>query len=251
VAGSEHPALAGKRHRDAVASAAELIRGLAADESVPAAMRSILNIAVGSVPGCQAASVTVLDENARPVTFAATDEQAQELDRRQNALRDGPGPDAARRQQVNRWSSADAQQRWPAFTSLAGKMGVRGYVCAGIGWAGHPLGALSLSSRDADDFSQLADEVIALYTAPAAAIIAIARRQADASELAGQLDQAAASRAVIDQAIGIVMAESRCAADQALATLTRASDHRNMKLRDLATEIVMRVGSRPPSRTAR
>jgi len=123
---------------------------------------------------------------------------------------------------------------------------------AGLRLRRHRLGgALSLSSRDADDFSQLADEVIALYTAPAAAIIAIARRQADASELAGQLDQAAASRAVIDQAIGIVMAESRCAADQALATLTRASDHRNMKLRDLATEIVMRVGSRPPSRTAR
>jgi AmiR/NasT family two-component response regulator len=52
---------------------------------------------------------------------------------------------------------------------------------------------------------------------------------------------------VIDQAIGIVMAESRCDADQAFATLSRASNNRNMKLRDLATEIVMRVGGQPPS----
>ncbi len=43
------------------------------------------------------------------------------------------------------------------------------------------------------------------------------------------------------------MAESRCDADQAFATLTRASNNRNMKLRYLATEIVMRVGGRPPS----
>lgn len=58
------------------------------------------------------------------------------------------------------------------------------------------------------------------------------------------------SRAVIDQAIGIVMAESRCDAEQAFAALTRASNNRNRKLRDLAAEIVTRVGGRPPSHSA-
>ena len=68
-----------------------------------------------------------------------------------------------------------------------------------------------------------------------------------ARDLAAQLEHALRSRAVIDQAIGIVMAESRCDADQAFATLSRASNNRNMKLRDLATEIVMRVGGRLPT----
>jgi AmiR/NasT family two-component response regulator len=58
------------------------------------------------------------------------------------------------------------------------------------------------------------------------------------------------SRSAIDQAMGIVMAESRCDADQAFATLTRASNNRNLKLRGLATEIVTRVGGRPPSHPA-
>jgi AmiR/NasT family two-component response regulator len=53
---------------------------------------------------------------------------------------------------------------------------------------------------------------------------------------------------VIDQAIGIVMAESRCDADQAFGTLRRASNNRNMKLRDLAAEIVLRVGGGPSPR---
>jgi AmiR/NasT family two-component response regulator len=41
------------------------------------------------------------------------------------------------------------------------------------------------------------------------------------------------------------MAESRCDAEHAFATLSRASNNRNMKLRDLAAEIVSRVGGRP------
>jgi len=52
-----------------------------------------------------------------------------------------------------------------------------------------------------------------------------------ARNLAGQLEQALRSRAVIDHAIGIVMAESRCTAEDAFATLSRASNNRNMKLR--------------------
>jgi AmiR/NasT family two-component response regulator len=54
------------------------------------------------------------------------------------------------------------------------------------------------------------------------------------------------SRAVIDRAIGVIMAESRCDADRAFAILSRASDNRNIKLRDLATEIVMQVRGRAP-----
>ncbi len=55
---------------------------------------------------------------------------------------------------------------------------------------------------------------------------------------------------MIDYAIGIIMAESRCDADQAFAMLTRASNNRNIKLRDLATEIVTQVAGRPRSHSA-
>src|SRR6266568_4616476 len=72
------------------------------------------------------------------------------------------------------------------------------------------------------------------------------RRHSHARELAGQLEQALRSRAVIGQAIGIVMAESRCEASEAFAVLGRASNNRNMMLRDLAAEIVARVGGRYP-----
>lgn len=52
------------------------------------------------------------------------------------------------------------------------------------------------------------------------------------------------SRAVIDQAIGIVMAQNRCDADAAFDVLRRASQNRNIKLRQVATDLVKAVAGR-------
>lgn len=247
MTGDQPPGLLSERYGDAVAALAELARALAQDQSVPAALQSILSLVLRALPGCHAASVTVLDDEAKPSTMAATDEETLQMDQRQYALGDGPCLDAARRHQVNRWTLQEAEQRWPDFTSLAEEMGLRSYLSAGLSLAGRPLGALNLSSRDADGFSQLDEDLVSLLTEPAAASIVVASRYAEARELATQLEQALRSRAVIDQAIGIMMAESRCDAEQAFAMLGRASNNRNMKLRDLAIQIVTRVGGRPAS----
>lgn len=235
------------RYEDLVESLTELARTLTENESVRDTLGSILSLVLRSIPSCHAASVTVLDAKDQPSTIAGTDDKTYEMDRRQYLLNDGPCLDAARRQQVNRWSLHEAEQRWPDFTSLAEEMGLRSYLSAGLGLAGRRLGALNLSSHDPDGFSKLDEDLISLFTVPASAAIVVVGRYAEARDLAGQLEHALRSRAVIDQAIGILMAESRCDADQAFATLSRASNNRNMKLRDLATEIVMRVGGRPPS----
>jgi GAF domain-containing protein len=245
--GDEPQAPDNERYGDAVAALTGLVRALAEDESVRDTLQSILALVLRAVPGCGSASVTVLDDDGQPGTMAATDEKTLQLDQRQYALRDGPCLDAVRRQQVSRWSLQDAEQRWPEFTRLAQEAGLRSYLSAGLSLAGQSLGALNLSSQDTDGFSKLDEDLVALLTGPVAASIAVASRYAEARGLAAQLEQALRSRAVIDQAIGIVMAESRCDAEQAFATLGRASNNRNLKLRDLAAEIVTRVGGRAAS----
>jgi GAF domain-containing protein len=251
VAHDEPPApRLGERYGDLVESLVDVARTLTETESVRDTLQSILALALRSIPGCHAASITVLDDKEQPSTIAATDEKTYELDRRQYLLRDGPCMDAAQRQTVNRWNLHEAEQRWPEFTDLAGELGLHSYLSAGLGLPGRRLGALNLSSRDPDGFSQLDEELISLFTVPAAAAIVVLGRYFEARNLAAQLEQALQSRAVIDHAIGIVMAESRCDADQAFAILSRASNNRNIKLRDLAIEIVMQVSGRPPSHPA-
>ena len=75
-------------------------------------------------------------------------------------------------------------------------------------------------------------------------------RYARARDLAGQLNQALRSRAVMDQALGIIMAESKIDAERAFAVLSRASNNRRMKLKDLAAEIVTRVSGQAPAEVA-
>src|SRR6202050_2564520 len=142
------------RYEDLVESLTELARTLTESESVRDTLGSILALALRSIPGCHAASVTVLDDKEQPSTIAATDEKTYELDRRQYVLNDGPCLDAARRQEVNRWNLHEAEQRWPDFTSLAQELGLRSYLSAGLGLAGHRLGALNLSSHDTDRLHQ-------------------------------------------------------------------------------------------------
>jgi GAF domain-containing protein len=244
------PAPPGERYEDLIEVFTVLSRTLAEDESVHDTLQSILALALRLVPGCSAASVTVLDEQGHPATIAATDEATRELDRRQYLLHDGPCLDAARRQQVNHWNLLEAEQRWPDFTALAKELGLRSYLAAGLGLGDQRVGALNLSSHDTDGFSRLDEGVVSLFIAPAAAAIVTMTRYARARDLAGQLNQALRSRAVIDQALGIIMAESKIDAERAFAVLSRASNNRRMKLRDLAAEIVTRVTGQAPAEYA-
>jgi PAS domain S-box-containing protein len=54
----------------------------------------------------------------------------------------------------------------------------------------------------------------------------------------GQLREALTSRATIEQAKGILMLRSRCTAQEAFAMLSQSSQDRNIKLRDVAAELV-------------
>lgn len=69
---------------------------------------------------------------------------------------------------------------------------------------------------------------------------AIAVRDATIDELVRQVDGlqiSRQSRAVIEQAKGVIMASTRCSADAAFALLVAQSQAENRKLHDIAAEI--------------
>ena len=78
------------RYEELVGSLTGLARALAEDESVQDTLQSILALTLRLIPGCHAASVTVLEPDGEPYTVAATDGATEELDRRQYLLPDGP-----------------------------------------------------------------------------------------------------------------------------------------------------------------
>ena len=75
----------------------------------------------------------------------------------------------------------------------------------------------------------------------------VAVRLARQSTEVAHLQQALVSRSTIDQALGVLMGQNRCSRDEAFGILRRASQNRNIKLRDVAAAVIDRYTGHPAS----
>ena len=85
------------------------------------------------------------------------------------------------------------------------------------------------------------EETASLLAAAVAALHHEVGLKGELQGLADGMRNALQSRAVIDQAMGIVMADRHCSAEEAFEHLVRLSSSQHVKLRDLAATLVMRT----------
>lgn len=79
-------------------------------------------------------------------------------------------------------------------------------------------------------------------------MVSLSRNDAVHASLITEVDQlreALTSRVAVEQAKGIVMAEGRCGPEEAFAVLRKVSNDSNVKLRDLAAELIAQMQQRP------
>ena len=112
------------------------------------------------------------------------------------------------------------------------------------------MGALNMYSETKAEYDAAAREVGCSFADQLGVAAATVTMYAESYELSRQLQQAMESRAVIEQAKGILMGAQRCSPDGAFQILVRASQNQNRKLRAIATEIVERYQSAGAGRTA-
>jgi AmiR/NasT family two-component response regulator len=105
---------------------------------------------------------------------------------------------------------------------------------------------LNIYSGQPHAFDETARASAERFAAEASRVVALAVRLAEHAELADNLRIALASRATIDQALGVIMGQNRCTAEDAFNVLRTASQNRNVKLREIAARIIEAV-SGPPS----
>ena len=186
---------------------------------------------------CAGASVTII-ERGRPSTAASTDDDTLALDQIQYDAGDGPCLTAARDQRVIRIDAMDTDTRWPTFTAAARAQGIGSSLSMPLELAGESVGGLNVYGRAPDAFSAQ-DELLAKgFAVQASVVIANAQAYWAASELTRNLTIAMESRAVIEQAKGILIARHGLDDDEAFDRLRHQSQTENRKLRDVATEIV-------------
>jgi len=138
--------------------------------------------------------------------------------------------------------------RWPAYAERSVELGVRCSLSIPLKIEGdRTLGALNVYGYDRPrEFGADERRRVELFAAQASTAITLAMQRAEQQSLAHQLETALLSRSVIDQAIGVLMAQEACPADQAFALLRKHSQNTNRKLRDVATDVVTRLTGHPP-----
>ncbi len=224
---------------------AELAGLLLAEESLEETLARVSQLAVSTLPGCDAADLTLLPDGI-PRTMAATDHRATTLDDAQYAAGDGPCLDAARHQHVNLVGSTLSDERWPHFCTEATRLGILSALAMPLQARDVPVGALNLYSTTEFGLGDDTQASAQLFAAQAAVAVANARTHAALRATTAQLEEALWSRAIIDQAKGVIIAREHCSADAAFALLREQSQRENRKVRVVAQEIVDEARTGPP-----
>jgi GAF domain-containing protein len=202
-----------------------------------ATLANITSAAVDLLPDVHYSSITILRADRTLATAAPTDDIIVRLDEEQYRLTEGPCYDAA--SHTDQVVSADLalDERFPAYGAVAASLGVRSQIGVRLFDTPQSNGALNLYSRTVGAFDDDA-ALSALFAHQAGQAIGYARH-------VGDLEQAVRSRTVIGQAVGIVMERYDLKDEHAFAFLKRLSSHRNVKLRQVAEEVVSTVPSPP------
>jgi GAF domain-containing protein len=190
----------------------------------------------------------VLRVGGLPSVIACSDELAARVEKIQQVILDGPCLSAMRTGQVARVEDTAQRGQWAEFGARAVAAGVGSSLSVPLTVGDRPVGALNLYAPVAGAFGETRLRWARGIAGAASGVLALAASRAEQARQVGDLRAALGARAVIDQAIGIVMAQQRCTSDEAFDILRRASQRRNVKLRDVAADIVMGVSGQPPRR---
>jgi GAF domain-containing protein len=223
----------------------QLTEVLVSAEHAQALLEDVVHLAADTI-GPELWCGITLEVPEGPVTVALSHEAATRLDHVQYDHGDGPCLHSLRHGELVLLEDTERERRWAEYCVAATALGVRSSLSVPLHSTGHAPGALNLYADRPSAFGQKEIGRAEAFGAEASRALDLAGRLNSAVELARQLRQALLSRSTIDQAIGVVMAQNRCDADEAFDVLRSASQHRNVKLRDVAAGVLRSVGSAPP-----
>ncbi|MGH3254250.1 MAG: ANTAR domain-containing protein [Streptosporangiaceae bacterium] len=215
----------------------EVARLLISDEDSDAALRRLTGLGVELVPGGTAAAVTI-EGDGHALTFAASDPRIDDLHRLQFDTGEGPVVEALRHNEPRHVEDTTGERRWPAFCQAAAQAGFGSCIVLPLRTDRRPAGAVTLYGRDKNAFRGAAHDVALLFAAQGGTAVHNAAVYRTSRQMIRNLHTALESRAVIEQAKGILHAEFGVSPEEAFRLLSRMSQNSNRKVREIAAELV-------------
>jgi GAF domain-containing protein len=216
--------------------------------SIESVLRGVTEAVARGVPGC-AGAAAVLRREGRTLTAASHSELVALLER-ERELREGPSHEAARTGGPVVLTDLLDEERWPGYTATAVRFGLRSIAALPIRIddAVLVLGLYGVLPAAFD--SRVPGPLVATLTEQVTVALSNVRDYDGVLTGQAQMQEALAGRALIDQAKGILMQAGGCTAEEAFQELRRISQRHQVKVVDLARQLVgehqAKHGGRPP-----
>ena len=207
-------------------------------------LAQVAGLAKRTIPAAGEVSVTLVGAGGAH-TAAFTGELALSLDECQYKQGQGPCLTAAGANVTVAIADMTAEARWPEWARHALDAGAHSSLSIGLPLHDSVTGALNIYATKPEAFDDDAITLAQTFGGYAAVAMANAHLYDTTANLAQHMRAAMDSRAVIEQAKGIIMGERRCTPDEAFAILSRISQDTNRKVRDVAAALVARA-TEPP-----
>jgi GAF domain-containing protein len=215
----------------------ELARTVLGEQSLDGLLERIAELAKGVIPGAAEVSVSLVGKD-RPSTVVSTGELATSLDETQYDEGFGPCLDAAMGGSVTSVPDMRIETRWPEFAKVAVERGALSSLSTPIPLQQYASAALNMYGATVGAFDDEAVELAVSFAGYAGVALANMHLYESTRTLAEQLQTAMESRAVIEQAKGVLMGQRHCTADEAFDILVKLSQQSNRKLREVAQALV-------------
>jgi GAF domain-containing protein len=224
---------------------ARAARALNNPPSVEETLAVIAETAQRSLQGFDAVGISTIDKDGSITTRAATGDLVWELDKLQYELREGPCVDTLRQVNVVTAPEIRNDDRWPRYVPRAVELGLQSQMAVKLYLDEEgTLGGLNIYSTSSAEIAPDAEHLAELFAAHAAIALGHARQ-------VESLNEALQTRSVIGQAMGILMQRYTLDPDAAFGLLVRTSSHANVKLRDIADQMVAEAVSKAAENRAK
>ncbi|PRC44005.1 hypothetical protein C6A85_000000102435 [Mycobacterium sp. ITM-2017-0098] len=230
------------------------VASLVADaRSVNDLLGDVAEFAAHAIPGVDGVSIALMQphHNGSGVQLvSATADFVSEIDKVQyEQLREGPCITSMRSGRVVVSGSLGSDERWPHFGGRVARMAVHSALSLPLVVDDEVIGSINAYAHARDAFGDHAVQLGTRFATPAAVSVHNAQLLAGARERTAALQRALQSRAVIDQAIGIIRSRSGGSAEEAFDRLKQFSQVENVKLAVVAERLVDEAVRRARART--
>lgn len=222
---------------DTVEKLARVTRLLKTQRTLPAQLEAVVGIVKRAVPICDAAGIVLLVDG-EPTTIAVSDRLTIEIDLVQYQTGEGPCLSALHDGDIVRIDILEKDSRFTRFAPGALDRGLQSVLSTPLTANGRSVGALNMYSRKANAFDTQTAEAVRPMAEYAGHAIACSPLYAYSLDMVDGLVENLESRAIIEQATGVLMGSQEQGSGEALAQLRDLAIRSGESMRTVAEWVI-------------